>query len=252
MGKLLSNKKLYVSSPKKVILNNIEIGGEKPRAQVGKVGRNATVLFDSTELIINKAALKNDLKCYNVFEQSYGTNKALKRVMVEGLKLNAQSTNNIVSMYTFADNAEIIFRNCEFVLCDGSNALRIDNIFDCHNVVITFDNCKWSFQSTAAYGKDWDALMIFQDSVHLDTPHFADWKLVVKNCKFGEEAITPNSFTEYTDFVITNEESKNGKALLYMYTARTGEEVWWKPAENPELFPVVKIVAGNVAKEFKA
>ena len=56
----------------------------------------------------------------------------------------------------------------------------------------------------------------------------------------------------YADFVITNEESKNGKAILYMYTATTNGETWWKPVENPELFPVVKIIAGEVSKEFKA
>ena len=155
-------------------------------------------------------------------------------------------------MYNFVDGANIVFKNCNFMLCDGSNVLRVDNLQDAKNVLITFEDCVWNFQSTAAYGKNWDALMIFQDSAHLDTPHFANWKLVIKNCKFGEEAITPESFKNYADFVITNEESKNGKAILYMYTATTNGETWWKPAENPKLFPVVKIIAGEVSKEFKA
>ena len=163
-----------------------------------------------------------------------------------------QSTNNIFSRYNFADGANIVFKNCNFMLCDGSNALRVDNLQDAKNVLISFEECVWNFQSTVAYGKNWDALMIFQDSAHLDIPHFASWKLVVKNCKFGEEAITPESFKNYADFIITNEESKNGKAILYMYTATTNGETWWKPAENPELFPVVKIIAGEVSKEFKA
>jgi len=256
MAKLLGNNKLYVESPKKVaFINNLEIGGTKPRAKVGKAERNSTVYFDAEELVVNNATLTNDLKCYNVFEQVYGAKtvkKPLRKVTVVGLILNAQSTNNIFSMYNFADGANIVFKNCNFMLCDGSNALRVDNLQDAKNVLITFEDCVWNFQSTAAYGKDWDALMIFQDSAHLDTPHFASWKLVVKNCKFGDEAITPESFENYTDFVITNEESKNGKALLYMYTATTSGNTWWKPAENPELFPIVKIVAGNISKEFKA
>ena len=37
-----------------------------------------------------------------------------------------------------------------------------------------------------------------------------------------------------------------------MYTATKSGDTWWKPTENPELFPVVKIIAGNVSKEFKA
>ena len=135
-------------------------------------------------------------------------------------------------MYNFADGANIVFKNCNFMLCDGSNALRVDNLQDAKNVLITFEDCVWNFQSTTAYGKDWDALIIFQDSAHLDAPHFADWKLVVKNCKFGEDSITPETFKNYADFVITNEESKNGKALLYMYTAAKSGDTWWKPTEN--------------------
>ena len=253
MGKLLNEKKLYVSSPKKVTINNIEISGAKPRQQVGKVGRNSTILFDTTELVINGATLKNDLSCYNVIEQSYGAAaKQLKNVIVKDLVLNAQSTNNIVSMYNFANGANITFKNCVFELCDGSNALRVDNLSDCHNVLITFDNCTWQFKSTSTYGKDWDALMIMQDSKHSTAPQFNDWKIVIKNCVFGEEAITPHSFDAYADFVITNEDDKAGKAILYMYQSFNGGEKWWKPSENPEVFPIVKIIAGNSNKEFKA
>ena len=256
MAKLLGNNKLYVESPKKVaFINDLEIGGVKPRAKVGKAEKNSTVYFDAEELVVNNATLTNDLECYNVFEQVYGAKtvkKVLKKVTVVGLTLNAKSTNNIFSMYNFADGANIVFKNCNFMLCDGSNALRVDNLQDAKNVLITFEDCVWNFQSTTAYGKDWDALIIFQDSAHLDAPHFADWKLVVKNCKFGENPITPESFKNYADFVITNEESKNGKALLYMYTATKSGDTWWKPTENPELFPVVKIIAGNASKEFKA
>jgi hypothetical protein len=69
MAKLLGNNKLYVESPKKIVfINNLEIGGVKPRTEVGRVPKNSTVYFDAEELVVNSATLTNDLKCYNVFE----------------------------------------------------------------------------------------------------------------------------------------------------------------------------------------
>lgn len=186
----------------------------------------------------------------------------LKKVVINDLTLDAAATNNIVSLYNFEDNATITFKNCTFNLCDGSNALRVDNLSNAKSVLITFDNCTWKFKSAVAYGKNWDALMIFQDSTHVgveDVPQFAPlgWKLVVKDCKFGEELITPTTFENYRDLIIANEDvdaSKGGKALLYVYKANSTGEKWYNPSIEADkvALPMVRIIANGVKKDFNA
>lgn len=254
MGKLLNNKKLNVTSPKKVMINNLEIGGNKVKG--GELG-NSTVRFSANELIVKNANVKDLEYCYNIFEHAYSVEtRALKNVVFDGCKFNsANIKHNVLSIYCFENNATITFRNCEFIDLDSNcNPVRFDNLKEAHNIVVTFDNCKWRYASVDG-NATWLALVLLQpDAASLyQLPIMADWKVIVKNCEYAGNLIKPEDFEDYahltTKYQTNDMDVTKANSILYYYNKRLADPT---VDEDKKFFPVVKIVAGNAAKEFKA
>lgn len=175
MAKLLNDKKLKVSSPKKVTLNNLQLGGTKTKEVLG----NATVLFKANELII-KNATAEDLSCYNIFEHRWAVAEPkLHKVELVNCTFNSTGiAHNIVSIYCFEDNATITFKNCKFLnLNTNCNPIRLDNLAEAKNILITFDNCEWNYSNVGGDNIGWLALVLLQpgDKAMWNKNIMADW-----------------------------------------------------------------------------
>lgn len=255
MGKLLNNKKLYVSSEKKITINNLTIDGAKAGAAVGKVGKNSTVAMDAPEIIINGANCKNTLSCYNIFEQPYSkSSRKINKLVVKNAIIDATNvTHNIVSVYCFEDGANITFSNCEFKLNSNNNPIRFDNLVGAQNLNIVFDNCKWEYieDASLAGNANYLALILLQVGTAADYEKalFNTWNIEVKNCQYMNTDIEPDLFENYRSLTTMEQTGtvNDGKAILYYYTNELVD-----PDIKPELFPTVKIVKGSVKKVYNA
>lgn len=258
MTKLLNNKKMYLSSRERVKLVNIQIDGEKARAAQGKVGKNATIQIEAPEVIINGAIATSTLSCWNLFEQTYSaTTDKVKKLVIKNCNFDMlHISHNIASFYTFADNAEISFVNCTLTnLAPNVNPIRLDNLAGAKNVKVTFDNCTWSYDPAApesAYVEDkqYLSLVLLQASGNaVNTNAYGSWYITVKDCKFGDEAITIDTFENYRSLTTIDQEGKvgDGKAVLYVY-----QNALYDCNEKAEYFPQVIIQNGSAKKIYKA
>lgn len=249
MGKLLNSKKLRVESPKRITINNLEIGGEKPKS--GDF-RNATVYFKAKELIV-KGATTNNLKCYNIFEQNNGT--VLKKVVFENCTFDSPLVgHNVLSTYSFEDGATITFKNCHFVLGTICNPVRLSNYTDAKNILITFDSCDWEYTGSMSGNEGYLALILLQKTT--TTPAVAgNWQVVVKDCECHGNKITPATFATYKELTTAYQEASSvvaeQNAILYYYDDAKGLYDC-ENAEQKAFFPEVKIIAGGANKVFKA
>lgn len=170
---------------------------------------NGKVTFASKELTIKNITADPNSTLYNMFEGYQATNDpnydGVHKILVEDVDINCPSlTHNILNVYTPADDAKIIFRNCKFNLTvDNSNILRLANYLNSKNVEILFDNVEWSYENSISTDYwEYAGLVIYQPAssdvaLNGDYSNISTWKFIFKNCKYNGVKITENNFGEH-------------------------------------------------------
>lgn len=251
MGKLLHNKKMYIESPKKIIINNLEIGGSKMQEQYGKVGKNATIQFNTNELFIHNVTTSDLIKCYNIFEQSYISSNLIENIVVEDSIFICSNLHNILSLYNIVDNTTITFKNCIFEIGTACNPIRLSNLNSAKNVLITFDSCSWKYVGEMKGNEGYLALILLQQDGNNPIVG-GNWKIVIKNCICNNSPITIETFNNYTELTTKYQTStsivENQNAILYYYKGKTLDP---DIIENKKYFPEVRIISNNKIRSFK-
>ena len=168
---------------------------------------NVTVSVDSPKIVIKNVDL-SDLSCYNVYEQPFGNAKyPVSEIIVDNIKAGSGITHNILSFYTFANNATITIKNSSFDLNKNTNVIRFSNLTDAKNVVINLENIDWTYENSGYESADveWLGLILFQyTNKSRESSDFSSWTINVHNCR-------------YNGIEVTKETTGNEKKISYTY-----------------------------------
>lgn len=212
MSVLGNANKLSLVGSETIYIKDMDITGTKVRnVTVDGVTKNEnfTVSVDSPKIVIKNADL-SDLSCYNVYEQVFGNPKyPVSEIVVDNIKAGSGITHNILSFYTFADNATITIKNSSFDLNKNNNIIRFSNLTDAKNVVINLENIDWTYENSGYESGDidWLGLILFQYTKKAgESSDFSSWTINVHNCR-------------YNDVEVTKETAVNEKKISYTYPA---------------------------------
>lgn len=208
MTQTISNP-INTTAKERVVIKNITLNGAKGKG-------NGFINYYTPNLTVKDVTIANGATMYNVFEGSQYDNlpeKFQKKVIMENVTCDdVDLKHNVLNVYTPANNAAIIIRNCTFNLnVSNSNILRMANYANAKNVTIKFENCKWNYENSPEGTPDgdwtWAGLMLFQPAskdkaLTGDTSCISTWKISFKNCKYNGTAVTANNFGEHNQCVI--------------------------------------------------
>lgn len=210
MSVLGNANKLSLVGSETIYIKDMNITGTKLRnVTVNGVTKNEnfTVSVDSPKIVIKNADL-SDLSCYNVYEQVFGNPiYPVSEIVVDNINAGSRITHNILSFYTFADNATITIKNSSFDLNKNNNIIRFSNLTDAKNVVINLDNIDWTYENSGYESSDvdWLGLILFQYSKNAgESSDFSSWTINVHNCR-------------YNGVEVTKETAVNEKKISYTY-----------------------------------
>lgn len=190
-----NDNRVFLTGGESIRVENLEISGQKPRT-AGKIGKNATVLFNSGDLkIFNSDA--TGVTCYNLVEQVYSKDGIkLKSVEISGLKSGNKISHNVLSFYNLADGAEIIIKDCNFDLAPGSNVIRFDNLSEARGVKVRFLGCSWTYENSKYTESDleWSTLVLLQPGKtdQQGKPTMGrdnGWEISLKDCSYNGKKV---------------------------------------------------------------
>lgn len=206
------NKQLKFNVQENLFIKSLDISGTYHTTN-GKRD-NAKVLFDSANVIINKATVSGTI--YNAFEQNGSASKyPVKSFKASNIVADDTSIkHNIFNIYKFADDAEVVISDSSFnldVAC--SNVMRVSNIGDAKNVTITFKNIDWTYENKDSKDTEdavWAGLLLFQpwpaasDAAFrsVDLSSAKTWKFVFDNCRYNGKKVTANNFGSISQLLI--------------------------------------------------
>ena len=210
------SKNITIKATGKITLDGISLAG-------GKEGSNGKIVYAAKELNLRNISAKENTTIYNAFEGYQSTNdpnyNGLQKLVAENLHIDCPSiTHNIINVYTPAEGAQITIKNSKFNLTvDNSNVLRLANYMNVENVVVTFENCDWTYENGLSFNDwGWAGLAIFQPSasdvaLNGDYTKIKTWKFVIKNCRYNGQKVTANNFGEHNQVVYMYNLNKDGK-----------------------------------------
>lgn len=187
---------LYLNATDKVYISELSINGSRADKA------NPKLRFDAPNWVIKDCVVENGCTAYNVFEQAYGENfRPIKSIKVSGLKvIDPSLLHNVLSAYTFADDATIEVCDSEFSLTvDNSNILRLSNLTNASNVTVKFKNIKWTYEdSTSKNTPEWAGIVLYQGcgtdvtTADGDFSKLKTWKFIFEDCYYNGEKVTEN------------------------------------------------------------
>ena len=180
---------------------------------------------------------------YNAFNISLNSGYAVKNVHVKDVEFTGTLSNNAVSVYRVADNANILIENCHFT--SVSNLFRFSNATNATGITITLKNCKVdAWESRLNYS----GLVIFQDY----TSSAGKWR---ENNLFASDKITLNIIdctgphgpimpAEPSAVYATHDENQ----LAYVYIDAGGSNAQLPYSGNESRFPTLNIQNSSAAE----
>ena len=210
MSVLGNANKLSLVGSETIFIKDMDITGTKLRDVTDNnvtKKENFTVSVDSPKIVVKNADL-SDLSCYNVYEQPFGNAKyPVSEIIVDNIKAGSGITHNILSFYTFVDNATVTIKNSSFDLNKNTNVIRFSNLTDAKNVVINLENIDWTYENSGyeSADVDWLGLILFQyTNKNGESSDFSSWTINVHNCR-------------YNGIEVTKETAENEKKISYTY-----------------------------------
>lgn len=183
-------------------------------AWVRKVGGNALVTIGNSEEVSLENVTVDRTGGYNVFEIGLDGKGTSKSIVIDGLEINSAISNNGINIFSFADDANIVIKNCHFA--EVSNPIRISNMTYAKNVSITIKDC--TFDKWESGYADYAGLILLQDHTSANYDEFDS-----KN-PFGSFSITLDNVTGPYGKIESGQAMEDicashiaNKQLVYMY-----------------------------------
>lgn len=238
--KLLDTKKIYLTGLESVSVKDMIISGDKPR-NAGKIGKNATVMFNTANLEITRMDATG-VNCYNLIEQPYNVaSQKIKKVEISGIKTGTGISHNVLNFYNLANGAEIIIKDSDFNLGKSSNVIRFDNLSEAKDVKIKFINCSWTYENScyAEGDLEWMSLILLQPGAKAQQgkPTMGKengWEINLKDCKYNGEKIWKATETADKNTV------EDHISIVCIYDPGVAEAFPY--AEKSEFIPKINIV----------
>ena len=199
----------------KITVDTLEVGGAKGST-------NGKVIYSAPEVEFSNISLATGTTAYNVFEGTQDVNKPVSSVTLTDSTFDQPTLkHNVLNVYTPADNATILVKDCSFVLNpENSNVLRISNIANASGVTVTFENVDWSYEGYNGVDYSYAGLVMYQaygaDASFrgATTPtddYIKTWNFVFKNCKYNGTKITENNYGAEAQVIYAYDVMTNGK-----------------------------------------
>lgn len=200
-----------------LVIDNFNFSGEKGST-------NGKINYSGKNVTISNVTCDKDSTVYNVFEGNQNTDNAdnalltsrthIERLVANNIVIdNPNLAHNVCNIYTPAEGANITIKDSSFNLNPlNSNVLRMANYLNSSNIVITFQNVKWTYENVKGLTDDNFAeagLMLYQPAgkdnalVGEDLTALNTWKVVIDNCYYNGEKVTANNFGSHNQVLYT-------------------------------------------------
>lgn len=206
---------------------DIFVRGLRTTGELPKDKSNAALKINGSEWVELSAS---DLgqKGYNAIEIGLDSKtEPPKRVVIDGVSISGELDNNAISIFGFAENAEVLIRNCVVKSC--SNVFRISNRTNVPAKIIV-ENCR--FEKYENGDAQWAGIFCLQDytsgskEAAADANQFGKLEITLRNCYDcnGEKIVTPEDIStvmgtgkgDQIAFVYNNWGSGNTKGSIYV------------------------------------
>ena len=204
----LENARMAISATE-----DVEISGMSTSGTLAKDTSNAAMsINNSGNVVIKDSTVAQN--SYNAIEIGLTADSIVKNVLIDNIHFSGNLTNNAISIFAHAENAEIVISNCLFEKC--SNPIRISNRTNVP-AKIRFINCRCnSWDSNADYA----GFVLFQDYTSSSAAdaeaanRFANLEVTFENC-YGPDNTKIVGDAE----TLSNPEHQ----VLYVYLDRGGK-----------------------------
>ena len=211
----VSDNDVKLNATDKIEVDSLEVSGAKGET-------NGKVIYNAPEVEFNNVSLAAGTTAYNVFEGTQDVNNPVSSVTLSNSTFDqATLQHNVVNVYTPAENANILIKDCTFSLNpETSNVLRISNIANASNVTVTFENVDWDYAQYNGTDFSYGGLVMYQaygaDVAYskATTPtddYIKTWNFVFKNCKYNGTKVTENNYGEEAQVIYAYDVMTNGK-----------------------------------------
>ena len=174
-----------------ITLKDVKFTGAYPKATYG----NARVSLNTAgKIVIDGVDFTNTTDGYNAIEINLGSNPITSNVEIKNCKFGEKLTNNSILIFGLTEGGVANIENCDFVLSNSSNALRISNKFNAHTFTVNIKNCSYKHADTSYTGGVYTGFLLFQDytsgTAAMTNKQFSGLKINCSNVTYNGTKVT--------------------------------------------------------------
>lgn len=170
-----------------IFVRGLRTTGDLPRAK-----SNAAVKINASDWVELSASDLGQTG-YNAVEIGLDSKtEPPKRIVLDGVSISGELSNNAISIFGFAENGEVLIRNCVIKSC--SNVFRISNRTNVPAKIV-IENCRFEKYETSDV--QWAGIFCLQDytsgseEAAAEAKQFGKLEITLRNCYNGKgEKIT--------------------------------------------------------------
>ena len=150
---------LNLKATNSITLKDVKLTGAFPKSN-----SNARISINTPgKVVIDGVDFTGTTDGYNAIEINLNSSPITSDVEIKNCKFGDKLTNNSILIFGLPEGGVANIENCDFVLSNTSNALRISNKFNANTFTVNIKDCSYKYADTSYTGGVYTGFLLFQD-----------------------------------------------------------------------------------------